>query len=145
MTININDLLPPAPVAGADPLTAMGMSTLIGIWKRLVAQLKAEEKHYEEICKPIKELLQQVKGEVATRMDEDGVSNVKTPYGLAYFYNVQRIKVTDRKVFFDWVIDTRSTGVLTTNLSKDALREMAQLPPGVEVTDTFRDIRLRSE
>lgn len=126
-------------------LSKLGMAALIGVWRRIADQLKEEEKHYEEICQPLKELLQKVKGEVATRMDDDGVSNVKTPYGLAYFYNVQRIKVVDRDVFFEWVIDTKSTSILTTNLSKDALREMAQLPPGVEVTDTYRDIRLRSE
>lgn len=124
-------------------LTKFGMAALVGIWRRIIGQLKEEEKNYEEICKPLKELLQKVKGEVATRMDKDGVNNIKTSYGLAYFYNVQKIKVVDRDIFFDWVIDTRSTGILTTNLSKDGLRELAQLPPGVEITETFRDIRLR--
>lgn len=125
------------------PLDVLSMAALIGVWRRLVDQLKEEEQNYEEICKPLKEALQKVKGEVATRMDKDGINNIKTPIGTAYFYNVQRIKVVDRDIFFNWVIDTKNTGVLTTNLSKDGLRELPQLPPGVEVTETFRDIRLR--
>lgn len=131
MTINDHDL------------TEVGIADLIRIWQRLVDQLKEEEQVYEKNCKPFKTLLQKVKGEVATRLDKEGISNVKTPFGTAYFYNVQRIKVVDRDVFFAWVIDTRCTSVLTTNLSKDALKELAQLPPGVDVTESFRDIRLR--
>jgi hypothetical protein len=111
------------------------LNVLIGARQRVKERLEKKEAEFVEDCKPLKEALTRLEGQIVLQMDANNLVNVKTEYGTAFFQFPVSMKVADRDVFFRWVVDNNAWDVLTTNVSKEAIREREITPPGVEVTE----------
>lgn len=123
-----------------EPVTilvdAYMLPDLVGAYKRLEARMdEAELRHKEELA-PMKAALAQLSGAITILMDKNALENVRTEYGTAYFSVTESIKVVDREIYANWVIDNRATDVLTTAVSKDAVRDRrdrGEEVPGLEI------------
>lgn len=115
-------------------LDNMTIVALVGARQSIKAQLELEEAAYEKKIAPLKDAVQKLEGTITTKMDTEGLDNVKTVYGTPYFTHPEQMRVVDRQSFFDWVLDNRAVDVLTSAVSKDAIRTRGEVPPGVEVT-----------
>lgn len=80
------------------------------------------------------ERLVKIDGMLMAALDEIGVENVKTAHGTVYFTHPESMRVIDKEAFFEWVAAENAFDVLTSAVSKDAIRERGEMPPGVEVT-----------
>lgn len=123
-------------------LPDMTIGALVGARQRLKSQLEVEEAEYEKRIAPMKTAMQKVEGAIVDKLDAEKLDNVKTPYGTAYFTNPESMKVVDRSAFFKYVVDNEAYDVLTSAVSKDAIRARGEIPPGVEVK-TIRVLRIR--
>lgn len=123
-------------------LDGMTVGSLIGARQRVKAQLEREEADYGNKIAPLKEAMQKLEGAIVDKMDAERLDNVKTPYGTAYFTNPESMRVTNRDAFMDWVIDNNAYDVLTSAVSRDAIRARGVIPPGVE-TSTIRKLCIR--
>jgi hypothetical protein len=115
-------------------LDRMTTAALMGARQRIKGQLEVEETAYENRIIPLKVAMQKLEGAIVDKMDAEQLDNVKTPYGTAYFTNPESMRVVDREVFFAWVVDNNATDVITSAVSKDAIRARGVCPPGVEIT-----------
>lgn len=118
------------------------ITALVGARQRVKELIAREDAIYEARVGPLKANLIKLDGMIGVKMDDEELQNVKTPYGTAYFSTLDSMKVMDREVFFAWVLDNRAVDVLTTAVSKDAIRERGELPPGVELSQ-IRKLNVR--
>ena len=121
------------------------VNSLIGAYKMLEAKIDEVEARYKEAVAPLKEKLQQLSGAIAIKMDENKLENVRTSFGTAYFAVIESIKVTDKDVFFGWVIANEAADVLTSAVSREAIRDRrdrGEEVPGLEITP-IRKLHIR--
>lgn len=88
--------------------------------------------------------LEKLRGAITMKMDANQLVNVRTPYGTPYFSTFESMRVSERAVFFDWVFDHRASDVLTSAVSKEAVRERAEQGeniPGLHI-ERFRKLRV---
>jgi hypothetical protein len=138
------DIVAPEYTAKLD-LDRMTLAALVGARQRIKQQLELEAANYEKKIMGMTAAMLKIEGAVTNKMNADALDNVKTPYGTAYFSNVESMRVTNRENFFGWVlsnVDNGSFDVLTSAVSKDAIRARGVIPAGVEVTK-FRKLCIR--
>lgn len=115
-------------------LDKMTITSLVGARQHIKEQLELEEIEYDKKIAPLKAAMLKLEGTIVDKMDAERLDNVKTPSGTAYFTNPESMKVIDREVFFAWVIKEEAFDVLTSAVSKDAVRARGVYPPGMEIT-----------
>lgn len=115
-------------------LDKMTTVALMGGRARVKEQLAQEETAYEKKIAPLLAAVQKLEGAIVDKMDANGDTQVKNQYGTAYFTNPESMKVIDRDIFFAWVVDNGAYDVLTSAISKDAVRERGVYPPGISVS-----------
>jgi hypothetical protein len=99
---------------------------------------KAERKPYEDA----KALLENM---ALKFLNDSHQENAKTEFGTAYIAEPVSAKVIDKDAFFGFVSDNQAFDLLTSAISKDALKEYTdagQSVPGVEITK-IRVARIR--
>lgn len=96
-----------------------------------------EAKHKEELA-PITEALDTIETEVHQRLNEMGVSSIKTAYGTAYTKTVRSVKVFDKAMFMDYVRSSGLFDLLDVRANKtsveDYIAQREELPPGIQST-----------
>jgi hypothetical protein len=105
---------------------------------QLRVQIKTALQRLETEQLPYRDGLAKVDAKIIAAMDANGLNSIKTEHGTAYFSTLNAYSITDRKLFFDWMIENDATDILTSHVSKEALREREQLPPGIAVTNVRR-------
>ncbi len=98
---------------------------------------KAKERETEDL--PYQEAVSALEGMISMLMQQQGVDSIKTEFGTAYKSQVMAVKMADRDVFLDFVINTDSRQFLTSAVTKEAVKEYldehnSALPPGLDVT-----------
>ncbi|MDD5305439.1 MAG: hypothetical protein PHS14_20255, partial [Elusimicrobia bacterium] len=106
------------------------------------SRLETFEARHKEELRPLQEAKTKLEGMMADALDEIGVENVKTSHGTVYFTRPENMKVVDKEVFFEWVVAEGAFDVLTSAVSKDAIKERGVIPPGVESVK-IRQLRVR--
>lgn len=112
---------------------------LVGAYKVVEAKIDAMEALHKTELAPLKMTLQSLNGAIAIKMDANGLENVRTEFGTAYFAITEQMRVTNREDFFNWVIANAAKDVLTSAVSKDAVRERqarGEDVPGLEIVPT---------
>ncbi|MCI0562697.1 MAG: hypothetical protein MN733_29810 [Nitrososphaera sp.] len=109
------------------------LNELIETRQSIKAKLEAMDAEHEQRCAKFKAGLMQIEGQITEAMDAHGLQNVKTEHGTAYFTHPESMRVVDKEVFFEWVVANNGFDVLTSHVSKDAIRSRGEIPPGIEV------------
>jgi hypothetical protein len=125
-----------------NDLATNDLFQLIEARQTIKAKLEAMDKEHEEATKEWKAGLMQVEGKIVTELDSRGIENFRAGNNTAYFEHIENMRVLDRQDFFEWVIANDATDVLTSHVSKDAIRARGEIPPGIEVS-RIRKLRIR--
>ena len=123
----------------SQPLT---IADMVSARQRVKSRIDLISDAYKEMMKKYENILLEIDTQIITAMDKDGLSSIRTPDGTAFFAEMDKYKVVDRYIFFDWVIANNATDVITTHVSADAIRAREMIPPGVEV-EYIRQLRIR--
>lgn len=109
------------------------LNALVATRQTIKAKLEAMDAEHEQRCAKYKAGLMQIEGQIVDVMDANGLQNVKTEHGTAYFTHPESMRVVDKTAFFEWVVANNGFDVLTSHVSKDAIRSRGEIPPGIEV------------
>lgn len=117
----------------------MTPSEMIGQYIQCRDWLEAEQGKFDERCKPVRERMQLLEGAVTEALLAAGGESLKTEHGTAYRSTTLAVRCADRETFMDFVFDGRREGLLTSAVSKDAVKEYMDMhngeaPPGVDIT-----------
>lgn len=88
---------------------------------------------------------------ITMKADEEGLDNVKTPYGTAYWSTIASATVADRDAFMRFVREQEAFDMLENRVSKEAVKSyMAEnnglVPPGVDFSQIRRfNLRVAGE
>lgn len=98
---------------------------------------EVEKRHKAELAEP-KELLAKIAGEIEGFLSENGLDNLKTPYGTCYKSMKHSASLADPKAFMDYVIQSERWDLLDKKANVTAVRTMLantnELPPGVNLS-----------
>jgi hypothetical protein len=95
-----------------------------------------------------KEKMLQLETWLTMKADEEGLDNIKTEFGTAYWSNIASAKVANRDAFMDFVKRENAFDMLENRVSKEAVKSyMAghdnMVPPGVDFSQ-IRKFNLRA-
>jgi hypothetical protein len=124
-----------------EELVEMPDGDLIRAWTHLNGVLDAMEVEHKKNTAGIKSDMTKLLGALAIRLDRDKRDGSKTKWGTAYFSILDTVRVVDRNMLFKWVIENKAVDVLTSAVSKDAVRERGGVP-GVEIVP-IRNLHIR--
>jgi hypothetical protein len=124
-------------------LEGRSISSLIGAVQKLAQEIDRQKCAYETAIEPLEIAKIKLEGAIADEMDKQGVKNAPTEYGTAYFSHILKPKVVDREIYLRWVVDNEAFDLITNHVAKEALKDMGEYPPGLQV-DTFRKLNIRS-
>lgn len=110
--------------------------------KELIEQIANLEAEHKRALKLPLEQLKIVEAGIVEAMDREGLTNVRTPSGTAYFSILETFHVVDRLVLDNWVIENRVPDIYYSRVSARVIRDRGQIPPGVDVTYK-RELRIR--
>ncbi|MCI0563473.1 MAG: hypothetical protein MN733_33780 [Nitrososphaera sp.] len=110
------------------------LNALVATRQSLKTKLEAMDAEHEQRCAKYKAGLMEIEGKIVEAMDAHGLQNVKTEHGTAYFTHPESMRVVDKHTFFEWVVANNGFDVLTSHVSKDAIRSRGEVPPGIEVS-----------
>jgi len=117
----------PAPQYTTDQLTLM--------YRQLREKKDELDKAHKAKLKPFNEAMEQIEGILATKMRTDGLQNLKTENGTAFFSTRTDIKVQDASAFREWAQQTGRYDMFQSRVSKEAVEEFVKsgnpLPPGL--------------
>ena len=118
---------------------------------------------YTELRQQIEAIEAEAKGKVAIlktqlldietwltmKADEQGLVNIKTSLGTAYWSNIASAKVADRAVLFDYIKEHDAFDLLESRVSKEAVKSHMEAhgglpPPGVDFSQ-IRRFNFRAE
>lgn len=100
-------------------------------------KLRAEARAVED--KPYNEAMETIEGVLLQHLNENNEQSIKTEWGTAYKSTTMSAKVASPEDFFNYVREADAFQLLTSAVSKDAVKEhmeehQGQPPPGVDVT-----------
>jgi hypothetical protein len=124
-----------------EELADMPDGDLIRAWQHLHGIVDAMEAEHKKNISGIKSDMTKLLGALAIRLDRDKRDGSKTKWGTAYFSILDTVRVVDRDMMLNWVIENRAVDVLTGAVSKDAVRERGGVP-GVEIVP-IRNLHIR--
>lgn len=104
------------------------------------------ERATKEKVSVIKAAMEKLETYLLTRMDEDGVTSFKTPYGTAFVTQAEFASVTDWMQTLEYVKENDAFHLLEKRVNKTSIRtwmgEGNPIPPGVDWT-VKRDVGIR--
>lgn len=130
-------------------------SELIAEHKRLKAFLKKESDRFDEFCKPHKNRMQQIEGELhqgllALNNGEVGKASFSTEEGTAYLSTIVTPKITDKLAWLDWVLEAwdergamLAIGAPVKAEFDNYVQEKGARPPHTDVS-SFTRVNIRS-
>jgi hypothetical protein len=124
-------------------LEGRSISSLVGAVKKIEQQIDTHKCAYERLVEPLEIAKIKLEGAIASEMDKQGVTSAPTEYGTPYFTHILKPKIVDREIYLRWVVDNEAYDLITNHVSTQALKEMGEYPPGLEVA-TFRKLNIRS-
>lgn len=100
-------------------------------------KLRAEARAVED--KPYNEAMETIEGIVLQHLNENSEQSIKTEWGTAYKSTTMSAKVASPEDFFNYVREADAFQLLTSAVSKDAVKEHMEEhqgtpPPGIDVT-----------
>lgn len=119
----------------------MNIDTLIQeIWS-----IREDLRGLAEQEKELKAKYDTYKKELLLQLDEQGVSGAKTAVARVHITESQVAKVTDKELFWDYVLESQSFHLIHKHPAATAIKELitiqGEAPPGIEIL-TIRDISL---
>lgn len=95
--------------------------------------------------KTLKAQYNEVKNELLAKLDEQGVSGTKTSVARVHITESQVANVTDKDLFWEYVLDTQSFHLIHKHPAATAIKELVVIQgesvPGISLL-TLRDISL---
>jgi len=99
-------------------------------------KIEAIEAEAKAATAPLKQQLKDIETWFTLKADAEGLVNIKTSLGTAYWSTHSSAKVADRTVFFDFVKETGAYHMLESRVNKTAVNEYIESnklpPPGVD-------------
>lgn len=113
---------------------------------KLVEDIAIIEGRHKGELDPLKEELSMCDTFIQQYMNEQGLQQLKTDAGMAFFKSGDSVTVEDAEAFFDFVFKTGSRELLNNAANKTAVKEYIEakkeLPPGIKF-DSFRKLNWR--
>ena len=128
-------------VLNAGELSNWPDGDLIARYRNLNEEVDRLETLHKEALEPLKADMEKLLGALTIKLDRDKRTSSRTEAGTAFFKVLETVKVVDRETFFGWVLENKAVDVLTSAVSKEAVRERGEVP-GVEITP-FRRLHVR--
>jgi hypothetical protein len=112
-------------------------------YQKYKAELKAEQESFDMAEAYYKSEMQKIAGALAIKLNAEGLQNIRTEHGTAYFSTLKRVKVVNRDDWFRRVWGDGAWDCLTAAVSKEAfLEKYPNGTDGVEIEET-RNIHVR--
>lgn len=99
-------------------------------------KIKDAENKFKKMLSPMKQSLVELESDITAAAQEDGLTNVKTTAGTAYWSTHHNCKVANPSTFFDYCVENKAWDLLEKRASKKAVKgfvdEHKAPPPGID-------------
>lgn len=104
-------------------------------YNQLRDRIKEVQKAADAEKAQLTETLVKLENWITEHADKDGLENIKTEHGTAYWSTQSRASVADPSAFFDFVLANKRWDLLDKRVSRSAAKlhveETGEAPPGV--------------
>lgn len=125
----------------------MDYQTAVGLYTDLRAELTAIDAEAKAKKAAVKEKMNKIEAWITERAQKDGLENVKTPKGTAYWSMHYTCTVANPEAFFNFVKENEAWDLIEKRASKTAVKsfidEEEKTPPGVNFS-SYRAFNVRA-
>ncbi len=102
-----------------------------------LAYCEAEDAAHAERMSPYRDAIKTILTALLEKLQADKLKNAKTAYGLVYQYNSASVKVDNKDIFLDYVINEKRLDLLDVRAmrkpAQEFLVEHDKAPPGLRI------------